>query len=150
MAVKHGSLAGLVLRVALAFFLIVSGIMTLQLDSGIIGRLQAEFGGNELASAVHSFLKGDMANIVIILLGILELIAGVFLLAEFFVDTGSISSFVLLIILILWIVVIALVDVLGTGGLLKGAFKNMNTFLAFLKSLTAHLLILGAILHVRE
>lgn len=150
MAVSNRSLSGLVLRIALAFFLIISGILTLQLDSGLVGRLQAEFGGNEIASAVHSFLKGDAANLVVIFLGILELIAGVFLLMEFFVNTGSFSSFVLLIILILWIVVIVLVDIIGAGGLLKGAFRNMNTFLAFLKSLTAHLLILGAILHVRE
>ncbi|NIR62698.1 MAG: hypothetical protein GWN00_03655, partial [Aliifodinibius sp.] len=62
MGVSNRSTAGLVLRIALALFLIASGIMTLQLESGIIGRVQAGLSGNEIATAVHSFLKGDIAN----------------------------------------------------------------------------------------
>ena len=143
-------MAGLVLRIALGLFLIISGIMTLQLDAGFIGKVQASLSGNEIATAVHSFLKGDMANVVVILLGILELVAGGFLLAELFVETGSISKLALLIIMILWVVVIILVDILGDGGLLGGAFKSFKTLLAFLKSLTNHLLVLGAILYVKE
>ena len=150
MAVSNNSLGAMILRIALALFLVVSGILTLQLDSGFFGRLQAGFAGNELASAVYSFLDGDAANIVVILLGICELIAGVFLLAQIFVDTGNVSNLALTIIMILWIVVIALVDVLGSNGLLNGAFKSTANFLSFLKVLSAHLLVLGAILVVKE
>lgn len=150
MAVSQFSLSKLVLKIALAAFLIVTGIMTLQLDSGFLGKLQAGFSGNELANAVHGFLKGDAATLVIVALGILELLAGVFLIAGFFVDTKGFNGLVLLIIMALWIVVIVLVDIVGKGGLLDGAFKSTGTFLSFLKVLSAHLLVLGAILSARE
>ncbi len=147
---RSSSPAKLVLKIALAVFLIVMGIMSLQLDSGFIGKLQAGFSGNELATAVHGFMKGDVANVVIVLLGILELLSGLFLILDFFMDTKSFNKLALLIILILWIVVIILVDVVGKGGLLDGAFKSAGTLLSFLKVLSAHLLVLGAILSARE
>lgn len=146
MTVSRISAANIVLRVALSLFLIVTGILTLQLDSGFAGRLQAGFGGNEIANAIHSLFKGDLATFIIILFGVLELIAGIFLLLGFFVNVGNVNKVVLLAILIMWIVVIVLVDILGRGGLLDGAFKNMASFLSFLKIFSAHLLVLGAIL----
>ena len=150
MALEKTSLSTFVLRIALACFLIVAGILTLQLDSGLLGKLQAGFAGNEIANAIHSMTKGDLANILIILMGILQLGAGVFLILGFFMNVGSFNKVVLAIILIMWLVVIFLVDIIGKGGLLGGAFKNMNTFLSFLKVFSAHLLVLGAILSVKE
>jgi len=150
MATSKSSLSHLVLKIALAAFLIVMGIMTLQLDSGFMGKLQAGFSGNELATAVHGFLKGDMATLVIVILGILELASGVFLILDFFMDTKRFNSLALMVIMILWIVVIVLVDIVGKGGLLDGAFKSLATFLSFLKVLSAHLLVLGAILAAKE
>ncbi len=150
MAVSQMTPSRLVLRIALAAFLIVTGIMTLQLDSGFLGKLQAGFSGNELANAVHGFLKGDAATLVIVALGILELIAGAFLIAGFFMDAKGINGIALLVILLLWIAVIVLVDVVGKGGLMDGAFKSAGTFLSFLKTLSAHLLVLGAIMSARE
>lgn len=150
MALEKSSLSALVLRIALAGFLIVAGILTLQLEGGLLGKLQAGFAGNEIASAIYSITKGDLANILIILMGILQLGAGVFLILGFFINVASINKIALFIILILWLVVIVLVDVIGKGGLLDGAFKNMNTFLAFLKVFSAHMLVLGAILSVKE
>ncbi len=150
MALGKTTLSALVLRVALACFLIVSGILTLQLDSGFFGKLQAGFAGNEVANAIHSILKGDLASLIIVMIGVLQLLSGIFLIAGFFVDATKFNSFALLVILILWLVVIFLVDIVGKGGLLGGAFKSMNAFLSFLKVLSAHLLVLGAILSTRE
>ncbi len=147
---RSSSPANMILKIALAVFLIVTGIMTLQLDSGFLGKLQAGFSGNELATAVHGFLKGDLANLVVVVLGLLELAAGVFIILGFFMDTGSFNKLALMIILILWIVVIFLVDVVGKGGLLDGAFKSLGTLLSFLKVLSAHLLVLGAIMTAKE
>lgn len=148
MAVSKKTLGGIVLQLALALFLLVSGILTLQLDGGFFGKLQAGVNGNEVASAVHGFLKGDPANIVIIAVGICELIAGIFLLANFFVDTGKVTNTFVFIIIIMWIAVIALIDVMGKGGLLHGAFNSAGAFLSFLKSLSAHLLVLGSLFTV--
>ena len=148
MAVSKRTLGGIVLQLALSLFLIVSGIVTLQLDGGFFGKIQAGVNGNELASAVYGFLKGDPATVVIIVLGICELIAGIFLLANFFVDTGRITNTFVFIIIVMWLLVIALVDVMGRGGLLHGALASVGAFLTFLKSLSAHLLVLGALFTV--
>lgn len=150
MALQKSSLSGFVLRIALACFLIVVGILTLQLDSGIVGKVQANFAGNEIALAIHSFAKGGLANILIILMGILQLGAGIFLILGFFMNVDSFNNMALTVILIVWFVVIFLVDVVGHGGLLGGAFRSLGTFLSFLKVFSAHLLVLGAILSARE
>ena len=84
----------------------------------------------------------------IIALGICELIAGIFLLANFFVDTGKITNTFVFIIIVMWLLVIALVDVMGRGGLLHGALASVGAFLTFLKSLSAHLLVLGVLFTV--
>ncbi len=144
------SLGTLVLQIALGLFLLTFGILTLQLDSGFFGKLNALVTGNEVAIAVNSFIKGDTANIVIILLGICELIAGVGLLLDLFVSMGKLANIFNLIVLVAWIVVIAVIDVMGPGGLANGAFKSMATFLWFLKSLSSHLLVLGALLTLRK
>lgn len=150
MAVSRYSLSRIVLRVAVALFLIVTGILTLQLDSGLLGRLQAGFAGNEVANAIHNLFKGDLANILIILMGVLQLVSGVFLFLGFFINLKRFNDTVLLIVMIMWLVVILLVDVMGRGGLLDGAFETMASFLTFAKVLSAHLLVLGAIMNARE
>ncbi|HKL87071.1 MAG TPA: hypothetical protein VJ861_12125 [Treponemataceae bacterium] len=143
-------LSKLVLRIALACFLIATGILTLQLDAGFFGKLQAGFAGNEIANAVHSLFKGDLANMLIMLLGLLSVIAGAFLVVGFFANTGSFNKIALLVIMVLWIVIIFLVDIVGKGGIIGGAFNSMATFLSFLKILSAHLLVLGAIMSAME
>lgn len=150
MATRKISWAQLIIKVGLALFLITAGILSLQLDSGLAGRLQASFGGNELAIAVNSIFKGEMATVVIVLLGALQLLGGIFLLVDFFVNTKAFSNFALLVLMIVWLAIIVLVDVLGKGGLVNGAFQNLTSFLSFLKLLASHLLVLGAIILVRE
>lgn len=153
MANSNKSLGLLVLNIAMAIFLIVSGILTLQLDSSFLGQIQASFSGNEVASAVYSIFKGDLRNLanpIIIILGICEIIAGAFIILNMFVDTGNIKSIFLLVIMIVWIVVIVLVDVLGKNGICGDAFKSTKNVLAFFKSLSAHLMVLGAILSVSK
>ena len=83
---------GLVLiQIALGLFFIASGIMTLQLEGGFLGRIQAGFGGNEVATAVYSILNGNVANIVIIAIGVCELLAGIFLILRFFMGVGKLA-----------------------------------------------------------
>ncbi|MCQ2595782.1 MAG: hypothetical protein MJ196_11030 [Treponemataceae bacterium] len=144
------SLGTLVLQIALGLFLLTFGILTLQLDSGFFGKLSALVTGNEVAIAVNSFIKGDAATIVIILLGVCELVAGVGLLLDLFVSMGKLANIFNLIVLVAWIAVIIVIDIMGPGGLAKGAFKSLETFLWFLKSLSSHLLVLGALLTLRK
>ncbi len=150
MTLAKTSAANIVLRVALSLFLIAAGILTLQLDGGLLSNAKVAFGDNEIAKAIHNLIKGSdlrgLRNFVVIVMGILELVAGVFIILSFFVDVGKVNKVALLAILIMWIVVIALVDILGDGGLLNGAFSSLKAFLSFLKVFSAHLLVLGAIL----
>ena len=151
MATKSSTGFGVVLvQIALGLFFIASGILTLQLDSGFLGRLQAGFCGNEVATAVYSILNGNVATIVIIAIGICEVLAGIFLILRFFMAVGKLADIVLIIIMIVWIAVIILVDILGNGGLLKGALNNFGSIISFLKVLSAHLLVLGGILIVKR
>ena len=151
MATKSSTGFGVVLvQIALGLFFIASGILTLQLDSGFLGRIQAGFGGNEVATAVYSILKGDVANIVIISIGVCEILAGLFLILRFFMGVGKLADIVLIIIMIVWIAVIILVDILGNGGLLKGALNSFGSIISFLKVFSAHLLVLGGILIVKR
>ncbi len=144
------TLSQLVLRIALALFLVTTGILTLQLDRGFLGRLQAGFGGNEIATAVHSIFKGDVASLMIMLLGVLVLVAGVFLLIGLFINVGNFNRIALFFVLAVWVVVIILVDIIGKGGLLSGALESTAKILSFLKVFSAHLLVLGAILNAME
>ena len=148
MSVSKKTLGGIVLQLALALFLIVSGILTLQLNGSFWGKLQVGISGNEVVSAVRSLLKGDPANVVIIVLGVCELIAGIFLLANFFVETGKISNTFIFVIIIMWLIIVALTDVMGQGGLLHGAFSSVGACLSLLKNLSGHLLVLGALFTV--
>lgn len=151
MAARRSIGLGVVLvQVALGLFFIASGILTLQLDGGFLGRLQAGFGGNEVATAVYSILKGDVANIVIIAIGVCELLAGIFLILRFFMGVGMLADIVLIVIMVVWIAVIVLTDILGSGGLLKGALDSFGSIISFLKVFSAHLLVLGGILIVKR
>lgn len=150
MATKKKTMGMLILQIALGCFLLAFGILTLQLDKGILGKLQAGVTGNEVAIAVNQILKGDAANIVIILLGVCEIISGAGLLISLFTSLGKIASIFNMIVLIAWIVVIVVIDIMGPCGLLNGAFNSMWSFLFFLKSLAMHMLVLGGILVVKS
>ena len=127
MATKKKSLGMLILQIALGCFLLAFGILTLQLDKGVLGKFQAGVTGNEVAIAVNKLLKGDAANIVIILLGICEIISGAGLLVSLFTSLGKAASIFNLVVLIAWIVVIVVIDVMGPFGLLNGAFESTWT-----------------------
>ena len=129
----------ILLQIALALFLVVSGIAVLQ-------------GGNggDVGVAVNSVIKGDIARIVVYAIGVCELLAGVFLIIRFFMPTGNLADILLLIIIIAWIVIVVLLDILGRGGLLDGAFRSFNSIIAFFRNLSSHLLVLGALLIVKS
>lgn len=159
---KKRNLGVIVLQLALALFLVFSGIKALQITyssdaslgakiSATINRAAAGYTGNELVSAVDQLIESkDAATIIIVILAICELIAGAFLAINFFIDTGKFTDIILLIIMALWIVILVLVDIIGKGGLVNGAFNDLGTFLAFSRSLSSHLLVLGALLIVSK
>lgn len=133
------SFGTILLQIALGLMFIVGGIWNLQ-----NGR-----NGDEIASAIRSIFDGNIENILIIVMAIIELILGVFLLLRLFVNLGtSLDSILMLIVMIIWIVFMVLVDVLGNNGILEVLRKGKN-FLNFLYTFASHLIILGAIIKVR-
>lgn len=127
----------LVLQIALGLLFIVGGIWTLQNGKG-----------DEVTSAFHSIFSGDTAKFICLIFGIIEIVAGVFLLLRLFVFLNTnLDSLLMIIIMICWIVAIVCIDFIGNDGL----FKNLDTgFLPFLNRFARHLIVLGAILKVKD
>jgi uncharacterized membrane protein YphA (DoxX/SURF4 family) len=135
---KNVSVLGMIiLQIALGAFFLVSGISTLQGGTG-----------DEAASAIRHLVNGNLSDILCIVFGVIELLAGVILLLKLFAATGTVLDGILMfIIMLVWIVAIVLVDILGRGGLLNGFGGNV---LSFFRVFASHLLILGAIFVVKN
>ncbi len=161
MAASKKSAGMIVTQVAVVIFLIVMGIMTLQLNSSstgwtgfdnVLGSAKAGVNGNEIASAVYSLfgVKSPVAKPVIIVLGICEILGGAFLCINLFISTGKLENLFLVIILVMWCAVIVLVDFAGKTGISSVKWNSMSSILSYLKGLSAHLLVLGALFTVME
>ena len=129
------SLGRLLLQIAVGAMLTVAGIWALQ-------------GGGDAGIAAIRDLIGskDVESILCIVFGIIELIAGIFLILELFIGDkiGSLGKILMLIIMIVWIIAIVLIDFLGSGSLFNhGSHWN---FLKWLYELAYHLIVLGAII----
>lgn len=130
----------IVIQVAVALFLLVSGV------SGLLNSSAGDL------AAVVVFLNGlfkssSIATILIIVLSVCEIIAGFFLLAELFTTDLRITDMILFIFIILWIINIVLVDFIGpidSGSI----FKDVNSVLRYLSTLSSHLMVLGALIMV--
>ena len=126
------SLGRLLLQIAIGAMLTVAGIWALQ-------------GGGDEGIAAIKYLIGarDFERILCIVFGIIELIAGVFLILELFIGDkiGALGKVLTLIIIIVWIIAIVLIDFLGNHGLFK-----QNNFLNWLYNFAYHLIVLGALL----
>ena len=130
------SLGRLLLQIAVGAMLTVAGIWALQ-------------GGGDEGIAAIRYLIGarDIERILCIVFGIIELIAGVFLILELFIGDkiGSLSKILTLIIIIVWIIAIVLIDFLGNHGLFK-----QNNFLNWLYNFAYHLIVLGALIVLQD
>ena len=126
------SIGRLLLQIAVGAMLTVAGIWALQ-------------GGGDEGIAAIKYLIGarDFERILCIVFGIIELIAGVFLILELFIGDkiGALGKVLTLIIIIVWIIAIVLIDFLGNHGLFK-----QNNFLNWLYNFAYHLIVLGALL----
>ena len=129
------------LQIALAFFLIVAGILGLTRSSG--GELE-----QVVALLDGLFRSSVITTVIIITIAIAELIAGVFLIVEFFSGEIKLTNIILVIFMILWIVNIILLDILGAIN--GNVFKNVTALLPYLSQLSRHLMILGAIIAVKD
>lgn len=137
MVKEQRTIGTLLLQIALGILFVVGGIWTLQNGNG-----------DEIAGAIRSIFDGNAEKIMTIVFGIIEIIAGVFLLLRLFVFLGTnLDRLLMLIIMICWIACIVMTDFLGNHGILTNPGSN---FLKWLYQFASHLIILGAIVKVRE
>lgn len=130
------SFGTILLQIALGIMFLVGGIFTL--SSGT---------GDQIAVAIRTIFTEEIANVVCIILAVIEIILGVFLILRLFINLGTkLDSVLMLIVLICWIVVIVLADFLSSSGLFQSLNKNL---LRWLYQFASHLIILGAIIKVR-
>ncbi len=127
----------LVLNIAVGAMLAVGGIWALQ------------GGGDFGCKAIKSIFNGDIAKILAIVFGVIELLSGIFIILQLFIGDrmGTFGSILKLIVIIVWAVAIVLADFLGNGGLLNG---GMNHFLSWLYEFAMHMIVLCALLVTRD
>jgi hypothetical protein len=119
------------LNISTALYLFTTGIL------GFSGKSWS--GEGEIRRAVTGVFRGDLAEILIVVLAVLAIAAGVFILLKLFGIEVPFTEMILIILAIVWIVFIILVDAiypLTHGG---------ANFIDWLRSLGAHLMVLGGI-----
>ena len=129
----------LFLQIALGILFIVSGIWTVQGSNG-----------DDVAFAIKSIFNSDISSIICIVFGVIEIVAGFFLLLRLFVSVADgLDTILMIIILVAWIVMIILIDFAGKNGLFNN-LNSVNHFCGFMKRFAMHLLVLGAVIKVRD
>lgn len=132
------SIGRFILQLALGAMLAVAGIWSFQ------------GGGDASIGAIRNVFDGDIENILVIIFGVIELLAGIFLILELFVGDqfGKLDNILMLIVLIVWIIAIVLMDFLAKGGLLNDF--NSNHFLEWTYTFAGHLIVLGAMIVLND
>lgn len=128
-----------VLQIALAVFLVVSGVT---------GLMQSTAGNlNPVAVFMTQLLKSStMGTAIIISIAVCELIAGFFLLMGLFTLSPRILNVILIIFTVLWIINIVLIDFIGT---FNSGIHGVQGLLTYLQQLSGHLMVLGALISVQ-
>lgn len=128
-----------ILQIALAFFLLVSGVT---------GLMQTSAGNlNPVVAFLTQLLKSSTAvTVIIISIAICELIAGLFLLIGLFTFSPGMLNVILIVFIVLWIINIVLVDFIGT---FNSGIHGVPGLLSYLQQLSFHLMVLGALICVQ-
>ena len=117
------SLGRLLLQIAIGAMFTVAGIWALQ------------GGGDAGVAAIRRLIDAkNVESILCIVFGVIELIAGVFLILSIFIGDkfGSFGKILMIIIMVVWIIAIVLIDFLGDGSLLNHGSRCFITLLIIL------------------
>lgn len=129
-----------------------AALVILQLAVGVmlaVGGIYALQGGGDFAvKSIKSVFSGDLASILAVVFGVIELLVGIFMILKLIIGDrfGSFGSVLAFIAIIVWVIAIVLADIVGFRGILSGGAGN---FLGWLYMLAQHLVILGALLAVK-
>jgi uncharacterized membrane protein YphA (DoxX/SURF4 family) len=136
------SIGLIILQVAVALYLLVSGI------TGLCNSSAGDLA--PVIAFLNDFFKSStIATIMTIVLSVCEIIAGFFLIIELFANDLRITDMILVVFIVLWVANVVLVDFLGavTEG---SAFRNAKSVLRYLSTLSSHLMVLGALISITK
>jgi hypothetical protein len=122
-----------ILNVAVSLYLFANGIL------GINNKWLNKGDFYKMVSTI--FGRGDFTNVLTVILSVCAIVAGVFLLLSIFKNDIAITEIILLVFIILWVIFIVIVDIINP---LNSKIKE--DFLPYLVHLSAHLMVLGALI----
>ena len=128
------SISLIVLQVSVALYLFTTGIL------GFNGKGFLGIGDGEIRQAVSAIFRGNLAEILIIILAVCAIAAGILLLLDLFGIEIEIIELILLILMIVWVVFIILIDIVHP------IQKGISNFVDYLRGLGVHLMVLGGML----
>lgn len=116
---------------------------------GVGGIWALQGGGDFGCQAVRHVFNGDIAKILVLVFGGIELLSGIFIILQLFIGDriGTFSRILKLIVVIVWIAAIVLSDFFGAKGLFN---SGVDHFLSWLYTLATHLIILVALMITRS
>lgn len=125
----YNAFAAIILTLAVGCMLAVSGIYA----------LQNKAAGDLAVRGLKSIFDGNAEDIIVLVFGAIELLAGVFIVLKCFIGDrmGAFGNIISLIVVIVWVVVIVLADIINGIG--------KPDFLAWLLQFSKDLIIFGAI-----
>ena len=120
----------ILLNASVALYLIANGILGFNDKWGDKGEFRT------MSAAIFS---GDLIGVVTIILSIFAIAAGIFLLLALFKIDVPITDTILLVFIIVWLIFIVIIDIIHP-------LQNKVKFLNYLVQLSAHLMVLGALI----
>ena len=125
------------LNIAVAIYLLATGIL------GLTGR--KFFPDAEIRRAVTALFKGDFAEILIVVLSVLAIVAGAFILLKLFGIVIPVTELILVILAIVWVVFIVMIDIIYQINNSRGF-----NFVDWMRTIGSHLMVLGGIAMATE
>jgi len=123
-----------ILNIAVALYLFANGILGLN-----SGRFQNKGEFHTMVKAIFS--NGNLVSALTIILSVCAIVAGVFLLLSVFKNDIALTEIILLVFIILWVIFIVIMDIINPL-----SSKGKTDFLVYLVQLSAHLMVLGALI----
>jgi hypothetical protein len=124
----------------LGYFLLNIAVSLYLFANGILGINNKWFNKGDFYKMVNTiFGSGDFTKVLTIVLSVCAIVAGVFLLLSIFKNDIAITELILLVFIVLWVIFIAIVDVIHP-------LRVKQDFLPYLLQLSAHLMVLGALI----
>ena len=129
------SIGNLVLNISVALYLFATGIL------GFSGRTLLPSSNPEIRQAVSALFRGDLAEILIVVLSIMAIAAGVFIILRLLNISIPLIDLLLVILAIVWVVFIVMIDIVAPLNA-----RSKPAFISWLLGFSSHLMVLGGIL----